>query len=852
MEALHKAIYTTPIIDNHAHNILQPSKIRKYDLLNVATEAEGDALQDSTSCLAHIRAVKQLSEILKCEPRWEEVKKALSAKHSDYEEWAKECFDGLETILIDDGFGDPSEWHPYDWHSRLTRSKCKRIVRIESVAEDIIQNHLERKSTLDHVIDLFSKAVVEAIEDPEVVGFKSIICYRTGLAIPEHIPGPEAGLKRIVGGFDPEDEYNLQDEDLAPYFVNLVAKLLTDKKCKKPFQFHTGLGDNDLSLTLSSAAHLQPFIKKWPEVVFVLLHASYPFTTDAGYIASVHKNAYLDIGEVFPYLSQDGQERVVRECLDLVPSEKLLWSTDGHWFPETYLLAVKQIREALEVVLGEYVQRGAVTEEQAVRIVEDLLFNTSNRLYDLDLELKPLKSQENCNTPKAADAKASSSDVARLERFLKQNQSVKFLRFQWVDYTATVRARVLPISQALKLYKQRKNLGISKAALGLLQTDFICSNFSPVGEDNLVPDFTSLRLSSRETYAFLQCEFRETESGKEVANCPRSALRHQVEKGKQNGFTFKVGFEIEVVFMRRSLKDSHFIYHGDGLTEGHNWTSASSLRDDKILSLVEAIATKLEVAGIEVLQFHAESSPCQFEFALGALPPLEAADTLIAARDIISTVTANHLDGSYHATLYPKPFKTACGTGAHIHMSVEPGDKWEHFIAAVLRNLRAMSAILYSNEASYARVVDSLWAGSTWIAWGPQNREAPLRQIEGSHFEVKCTDGLANPYLVLAALIGTGLGGLLEKAPLEMKACQDNPAELTSRERKHLGITEQFPKGIRDALSLLEEELENVSGLKNALGQDVIRTYVTVKATEMEMLEEMDDERRKNWLIERY
>jgi predicted TIM-barrel fold metal-dependent hydrolase len=59
---------------------------------------------------------------------------------------------------------------------------------------------------------------------------------------------------------------------------------------------------------------------------------------------------YADIGEVFPFVSREGQEKVVREILELCPTEKILWSTDGHWFPETYLLAVLQVREALEVV----------------------------------------------------------------------------------------------------------------------------------------------------------------------------------------------------------------------------------------------------------------------------------------------------------------------------------------------------------------------------------------------------------------------------------------------------------------------------------------------------------------------
>lgn len=49
-------------------------------------------------------------------------------------------------------------------------------------------------------------------------------------------------------------------------------------------------------------------------------------------------------------LSADGQANVMKESLELTPAEKLLWSTDGHLFAETYWLANKQFREALEKV----------------------------------------------------------------------------------------------------------------------------------------------------------------------------------------------------------------------------------------------------------------------------------------------------------------------------------------------------------------------------------------------------------------------------------------------------------------------------------------------------------------------
>lgn len=61
-------------------------------------------------------------------------------------------------------------------------------------------------------------------------------------------------------------------------------------------------------------------------------------------------NAGQDIGEIFPFVSQDGQAKAVRQILELCPWSKIIWSTDGHWFPETYALAILQIREVLESV----------------------------------------------------------------------------------------------------------------------------------------------------------------------------------------------------------------------------------------------------------------------------------------------------------------------------------------------------------------------------------------------------------------------------------------------------------------------------------------------------------------------
>lgn len=88
-----------------------------------------------------------------------------------------------------------------------------------------------------------------------------------------------------------------------------------------------GLGDNDITLTKSSPAHMQTIIRAYPDTVFVLLHSSYPYTRDAGYLTAMYKNVYLDFGEIFPVLSVDGQRAVIKQMLELAPTNKILWSS---------------------------------------------------------------------------------------------------------------------------------------------------------------------------------------------------------------------------------------------------------------------------------------------------------------------------------------------------------------------------------------------------------------------------------------------------------------------------------------------------------------------------------------------
>ncbi|KAL8305163.1 hypothetical protein RB597_003932 [Gaeumannomyces tritici] len=881
LQELVRVIRTTPAIDNHAHPLLRLEHVGSIPLASAVTEASGVALRDTPKTLAHHRAVRQLAAALGCgrdgEPElpasWDAVVAAIERRRADpaiYDRWTAICLAGTETILIDDGLDGLERVHGFSSHDAFVRSPCRRIVRIEAVAADIIERHaqhydgtLATDDVFCQMLEEFDTHVKQAIQDPDVVGFKSVICYRTGLAIPRvvNIAAARESFADIVQHRSLRGKFTRVDhEGLNELFVHHTAVLIRDcsSHFRKPIQFHTGLGDNDITLTTSSPAHLQDFIRNYPSVPIVLLHASYPYTREAGYLASVYSNVFADIGEVFPQVSQGGQEAILRQILELCPWSKILWSTDGHWLPETYLLAMLQGRQALESVLCDLVCKGQLSWDTATEMTKDILFRNSNELYQLGLSLP--QSEAGQDTA-GASSDQKRSDLEMVQDFIRSRPVPSFVRLCWLDYTATPRMRMVPFKRFMALLEGGKStsLGITKAALGLLQNDTLVASASATGEYRLHPDLSSLKSGPISGQVSVYGDFEE-QDGSPVDLCPRSELKRVVQVAAQQGLSFLLGFEIEFVLMERckAANDTSWkAFIVPPATGGHAWSTSRFSGNPQLAQLLRDMVTQLEAIGVEVEQLHAESAPGQFEIPLPPLPPLEAVDTLLHVRETLVALAAA---ADYRLTLHPKPFAKACGTASHVHVSVHTAavaganpnevDKniYESFYAGILGHLPAILAFTYSNPASYDRAADGCWAGGRWVGWGTQNRETPLRKIEGSHWELKCLDGLANPYLAMAAVLGCGVAGVRGKEPLIWADCTADPAALGDGPRRRLGMTQMLPSSLEEALKALEADAR----LAEVLSCQVVGRYSEVKRAELQLLGAMDPETRWDWIVERY
>jgi hypothetical protein len=193
-------------------------------------------------------------------------------------------------------------------------------------------------------------------------------------------------------------------------------------------------------------------------------------------------------------------------------------------------------------LLIEYVQKGDLTVFQAIAMTKDILFNNSNVLYDLryqatfDETIQEGPKQLTYNTKPATGSSYPSPSIPPIppagstthpaptgpidprsgspyeppnfpppptvphvydnqvfDSFMKENPDVRFVYVQWLDYMATIRARVVPIKEFTRMIREGDRIGISQGNTGTLQNDTLTSIVNTTGQIYVEPDLRSLR-----------------------------------------------------------------------------------------------------------------------------------------------------------------------------------------------------------------------------------------------------------------------------------------------------------------------------------------------------------------------
>jgi glutamine synthetase len=180
---------------------------------------------------------------------------------------------------------------------------------------------------------------------------------------------------------------------------------------------------------------------------------------------------------------------------------------------------------------------------------------------------------------------------------------------------------------------------------------------------------------------------------------------------------------------------------------------------------------------------HTETGPGVLEAAIGVDEALRAADKAVLFKTFTKVLAQRC---GLMATFMAKWSRDWPGQSGHIHLSLKDeagrpvfhdasaergiSAAMRHFIGGQQKLMPELLAMVASTVNSYSRLIPGFWA-PTSATWGIENRTTALRAIPGSpsaqRVEYRIAAADANPYIALAAALGSGLWGIENKVEPE-------------------------------------------------------------------------------------
>jgi glutamine synthetase len=318
---------------------------------------------------------------------------------------------------------------------------------------------------------------------------------------------------------------------------------------------------------------------------------------------------------------------------------------------------------------------------------------------------------------------------------------------------------------------------------------------------------------------------------------PRWALKRNLQKAADLGYTFYVGPELEFFYFKSSEGAPQVLDQG-GYFDLTPLDAASDLRRETVLAL--------ESMGVKVEYSHHEAAPSQHEIDMRYNEALAMADSAMTFRLTVKEIALKH---GVYASFMPKPLFGQSGSGMHVHQSLfkgkdnlffDPADTYhlsslaKRYIAGILKHAREISSIVAQWVNSYKRLVPG-YEAPVYVSWARRNRSTLVRvpvsnpgKPNATRIEARFSDPACNPYFAFAVMLAAGQKGIAENYQLPEPVEEDIFA-LSAQERDKRGIA-ALPGSLEEAIA----ETEKSALVREALGDHIFEKFIETKKKECE------------------
>lgn len=431
-----------------------------------------------------------------------------------------------------------------------------------------------------------------------------------------------------------------------------------------------------------------------------------------------------------------------------------------------------------------------------------------------------------------------------LSDYLDAHPDTRSLRVAVCDLNAQARGKRMPIMGASKVAKGTVRMPYSVLNVDLWGADIEDSPLvfqtgdqdgvlHPTGRGPVPMPWLNAPAALIPTWMF-------DETGTPFDGDPRHALNAVLTRYAAHGLTPVVAMELEFFLIDDSgTQPKAPVSPRSG--KRHSRVATLSLQAlDAFDAFFNDLYAACEAMGIPADTATSEAARGQFEITFDhQADALKAADDAWLFRQLVKGLARQH---GFAATFMAKPYDDAAGNGLHTHFSVvdkagqnvfdnggpEGTALLHHALAGCIDAMADSMLVFAPHQNSYDRLTPENHA-PTGICWAYENRTAALRVPGGPNaarrIEHRLAGGDANPYLMLAVILGAALDGIERKAK--------PPAPITGN-----AYTQGLPQ-VPDDWIESTTRLEDSAALARILPQILIRNLVLTKRQEQRVMAEL-------------
>ena len=288
---------------------------------------------------------------------------------------------------------------------------------------------------------------------------------------------------------------------------------------------------------------------------------------------------------------------------------------------------------------------------------------------------------------------------------------------------------------------------------------------------------------------------------------------------------------------------------GHGCIVPHQKAYHTSKPFDTSYECRSEMCLEMQKAGIPIKYHHPEVGAAgQFEIEpmLGQMSKM--ADATMMIKYIIHNVALKH---GKTATFMPKPVYGEAGNGMHVHMLLlkdgEPvfsddngyshlSETAHYFMGGLLKHISSLCALTNPSTNSFKRLVPGFEAPVT-VGYATSNRSAVIRIPAYAktpnlrRFEIRNPDATCNQYLCYAALLMSGLDGVINKIDPHANGWGPYDMNLYSLSDEEKAKLSSLPTSLDQALDALEKDHDYLTA-GGVFPEHLIKNFIANKRKE--------------------